>query len=283
MIFYYAPGGGLGHLTRGRRVLETLGLTREAAFLTASPYATDVRVTGTIPVVGMPKSLEGDRDAHRAWMHDAIAGADRLIVDTFPAGIQGELDGLDAPMDLVARSLRWDTYRREVPCALPHFDTIWSIEPLEPAHETALRMQSTSWRSLDLRMALPLAEDFQSDWLIVHSGPADEVHELVAYAEELRRIEESSERVLVATRCAIPLPSEFELIDAYPITHLLAGATRIVSAAGYNIMLETESHHDKHHPIPFPRRYDDQYARASRRRAPSQLWSGGLQPTGHSR
>lgn len=268
MIFYYAPGGGLGHLTRGRRVLETLGLTREAAFLTASPYATDVRVTGNISVVAMPTTLEGDVDAHRTWMRDVIAGAARLIVDTFPAGIQGELGELDVPMDLVARSLRWDAYQREVPSPLPHFDTVWSLEPLEPEHEITLRAHATSWRSLDLMpaTAATIADPSAAYWLIVHSGPADEVRELVAHARELQRIGESSERVLVATRCPIPLPPRFELIDAYPVTHLLAGATRILSAAGYNIMLETENHHGKHHPIPFARRYDDQYARAGRRR-----------------
>ncbi|MEO8379217.1 MAG: hypothetical protein ABI779_06100 [Acidobacteriota bacterium] len=267
MILYYAPGGGLGHLTRGRRVLETLGLASDAAFLTASPYATDVRVTGNLPVVSMPATLEGDLEAHRAWMRDAVAGADRLIIDTFPAGIQGELEDFGVPMDLVARSLRWDVYRREVPSPLPRFDRIWSIEPLRHEHETALRAQATSWSALDLRT--PPSDECPRQapyWLIVHSGPPHEVEELVAHAEELRRIEGSSEPVLVATRSTIALPPAFERIDAVPVTHLLAGATRIVSAAGYNIMLETEPHRAKHHPIPFARRYDDQYARATRRR-----------------
>jgi hypothetical protein len=266
MIFYYAPGGGLGHLTRGRRVLEVFGLTHDATFITASPYAIDVRVTGNIPVVTMPASLDGDVDAHRAWMRNAIAGADRVIVDTFPAGIQGELTNLDARMDLVARSLRWGAYRRAVPSPLPRFDTIWSIEPLEAEHEATLRAHAISWRDLDLRTAPDNATSSSDYWLIVHSGPADEVRELIAHCEELRRMDGSHERVLVATRCAIPLPHGFERIDAYPVTHLFAGAPRIISAAGFNIMLETESCREKHHPVPFARRYDDQYARAMRRR-----------------
>ncbi|HEX7829748.1 MAG TPA: hypothetical protein VF787_08830, partial [Thermoanaerobaculia bacterium] len=209
MIFYYAPGGGLGHLTRGRRVLETLGLTHDATFITASTYATDARVTGNIPVIAMPTTLDGDVDAHRTWMRDAIAGADRVIVDTFPAGIQGELSGVDARMELVARSLRWDAYRRAVSSPLPRFDTIWTIEPLEAEHESALRAHATSWRELDLRAANVATDDSPPNlnyWLIVHSGPADEVRELVAHAEELGRIEGPPERVLVATRCAIELP-----------------------------------------------------------------------------
>ncbi|HEX7831511.1 MAG TPA: hypothetical protein VF787_17780, partial [Thermoanaerobaculia bacterium] len=227
--------------------------------------------------------LDGDVDAHRTWMRDAIAGADRVIVDTFPAGIPGELSGVDARMELVARSLRWDAYRRAVSAPLPRFDTIWSIEPLEAEHESALRAHATSWRELDLRADdrlracrstrpvewRALSPPNLNYWLIVHSGPADEVRELVAHAEELGRIEGPPERVLVATRCAIALPEGFELIDAYPVTQLFAGAEKIISAAGFNIMLETESCREKHHPVPFARRYDDQYARAMRRRTSS--------------
>jgi hypothetical protein len=124
MILYYAVGGGLGHLTRGRRVLEALGL--DAAFVTASEYAGDPRVTGGIPVI----------DARGPWQQETAC--DRLIVDTFPCGIQGELSGLDVPMDLVARRLRWEEYRRAVPAPLPRFDTVYWLEDLEPAHKAAL-------------------------------------------------------------------------------------------------------------------------------------------------
>ena len=110
-------------------------------------------------------------------------------------------------------------------------------------------------------------ESSESYWLIVHSGPDDEVRELVAYTEELRRLDHSCERVLVATRCAIPLPDGFELMDAYPVLHLYADAERIVSAAGFNVMQETEPWREKHHVVPFARKFDDQYFRAAKRRA----------------
>jgi hypothetical protein len=270
MILYYALGGGLGHLTRGRRVLEALGLATDAAFVTASVYAADTRVTGGIPVIEVPSHLESDVAAHRAWLRELEC--DRLIADTFPCGIQGELCELDAPMDLVARRLRWDEYRRAVPMPLPRFGTVWCVEDLEPAHKAAL--QCDLWSA---EAALPLcnvrewesggvASALHGFWLIVHSGPEDEVRELVAYAQELLRVASKRERVLVATRCTIALPNGFELIDAYPVTRLFEPATCIISAAGFNIMLETEPYRDKHHAVPFARKFDDQYARASRRR-----------------
>lgn len=273
MILYYAVGGGLGHLTRARRVLETLGLAGDAAIVTASPYASDARVTGGIPIVAVPPRLEHSVEEHRAWMRGLAA--ERLIVDTFPGGIHGELRGLDVPMDLVARLLRWDEYRRAVPGPLPSFATAWIVEELEPDHDAFVRGNSRRVVSLDLRRPPAAAPDRGAPfWLIVHSGPEDEVRELVAYTSELRDlVPNAPDRILVATRCNTPLPPGFETLDAYPATLLYAHATRIISAAGFNVMLETEPWKHKHDVVPFARRFDDQYRRAARRRLTPQLSS----------
>ncbi|MEA2490445.1 MAG: hypothetical protein QOH21_2237 [Acidobacteriota bacterium] len=267
MILYYALGGGLGHLTRGRRVLEALGLTHDAAFLTASPYARDPRVTGGIPVIPVPPHLEHTPTAHHRWLRDVVRRADRLLVDTFPAGIQGELHGLDVEMDFVARILRWDEYRRAVPGQLPTFERIWLAEQLSPEQEPFVRQHGRHVAPLDLPVTAGEA-DPDDHWLIVHSGPADEVRELVAYTAELRALATTKpSRILVASPCSIPLPQGFAPIDAYPATHLFPSAAKIITAAGYNVMLETTPWRHKHEIVPFARRFDDQYLRASRRKA----------------
>ncbi|MDP9194764.1 MAG: hypothetical protein M3P06_23965 [Acidobacteriota bacterium] len=269
MILYYAVGGGLGHLTRGRRVLEILGLEKQAAFVTASPYARDARVTGGIPIIEVPPHLEHAPLEHRAWLRDLIRERkpDRLIADAFPAGIQGELSGLVVAMDHVARVLRLDEYRR-VTEHLPRFDTTWIVEELAPDHEALLRAQSERVIALDLTpvpMERVATEPF---WLIVHSGPEEEVLELIAYAMNLRELaDDRPERIVVASRCNVPLPPGFESSDEYPVTHLFPKAARIISAAGFNVMCETAAWAGKHHVVPFSRRFDDQYLRASRRRA----------------
>lgn len=270
MILYYALGGGLGHLTRGRRVLEALGLARDAAFVTASSFARDPRVTAGIPVVDVPPHLERNRDAHHAWLCDIARDAERVILDTFPCGIQGEVYGLDVPMDLVARLLRWDEYRAAVPNPLPHFDTVWRIEDLAPKHEAALRAHSRAVVSLDLMPASTPTMAIENYWVVVHSGPQDEVRELVQYANELRSIAENPpERVIVISRCTVPLPNGFASQDLYPASQLFPAASRIISAAGFNVMLETEPWRAKHHVVPFARKFDDQYSRAARRRTES--------------
>jgi hypothetical protein len=46
----------------------------------------------------------------------------------------------------------------------------------------------------------------------------------------------------------------------------LPRASRIVTACGFNVMRQTEPYRDRHTFLPFPRRYDDQFTRAARRR-----------------
>ena len=269
MIFYYAVGGGLGHLTRGRRVLEALGLQERAAFVTASPYARDARVTGGIPVIEVPAQLERAPAEHRAWLRNLLRDRqpERLIADAFPAGLQGELSGLPMAMDHVARILRLDEYRQAVIDDVPQFGTTWMVEELAPDHEAFVRANSGQVLALDLAPVPPAHVAPESFWLVVHSGPEEEVSELVEYAANLRDLAAGPpDRVIVASRCSVPLPAGFEHTDEYPVTHLFPSSARIISAAGFNVMCETAGWAEKHHVVPFARRFDDQYLRAARRR-----------------
>jgi hypothetical protein len=300
VIAVYAIGGGAGHVTRARRVIDALGI-RSHAFIVATP--SDPRAASGIPLIEVPRSLEGDVAAHRAWL-EAIE-CERMIVDVFPAGIQGELSGFDhVPLDFVGRLLRLDEYRRATNDAeWPHFETAYVVEagapevrakrvvlldltaavtvrPARPAAPVGkasatspliaspvvtpslASLDATAQRSSQPLGSQPLGSARGSFWLIVHSGPAEEVHELMAYTREL-----TTAHVLVATACDVVMPSDFARIDAFPVSHLYADAERIVSAAGFNVMLETEPWRDKHIVLPFPRRFDDQFARAARRKS----------------
>jgi len=271
MIVYYAAGGGLGHATRARRVLDALRI--EDAVIVASAPA-DARVTGRYRVVQAPCDLRA-------------LDPERIIADAFPLGMFGELADVGVPLDYVARLLRWDEYRRCVPHPLPRFGTTYLAEevthavPSERVVALDLRVDAAPApfeRIVDLTRsagvlagwtggvppprrdgAQPAVGTTALPWLVVHSGPESEVRELVAYAEELQRIEGDASEIVVASQCGIG-------VDIIPASALFAGAKRIVSAAGFNVMLETEPYRDKHHIVPMPRRFDDQFARAARRR-----------------
>ncbi|MEY4581528.1 MAG: hypothetical protein RL701_6231, partial [Pseudomonadota bacterium] len=115
-LVYYALGGGLGHLVRARAFLHTLGLRDRALVLTASPHALDARVMEGLAISLVPEHLERDQQALQSFLADEISrvAADCLCVDTFPAGLLGELEGITSPPHVqrwhVARLLRWNVY-----------------------------------------------------------------------------------------------------------------------------------------------------------------------------
>src|SRR5204863_1331180 len=84
--------------------------------------------------------------------------------------------------------------------------------------------------------------------LVVHSEP-HEREELLAYAREVCRAE----------GVADPIVSP----DVYPATLIAANATRIFTGGGFNAMRQF-GHDRRHRPLPFERRFDDQYARVAR-------------------
>jgi hypothetical protein len=242
VILYYALGGGLGHLTRARKVLNALGLLDTAVLLTASRFARDPRVTGGLPVLPVPRGLGHDREAFRAWLEPVLREADELIVDSFPAGILGELSGMALPPARhVARRLRWDAYLERVDGPLPDYDVVYEVEPITHA-----------LRGLAQPLALPrspVGEPLVDEphWLVVHSGPQPEIEALVARAEG-------------APRLVVVGPGHR---DVYPVAPHLAHAERIVTAAGFNAVHEAAPWRERHTVVPFGRALDDQFARAA--------------------
>ncbi len=273
-VLYYALGGGLGHLARARAVLHTLGCERDALVLSASPFAEDPRVLGGIAARLVPTELERDLAGLRAFVSAEIEryGADCLCVDTFPAGILGELCEFTSAGELwhVARLLRFDEYTKLLSGAPPNFDRCFRVEPLSQAHEVFLARCCERVEDLELRepgregatQSLVPSHDY---WLVVHSGPEKELHELVAFADELRAAEGTDVPLHVASLC--PLTERFagvETIDPFSARSLFPEAGRIVTAAGFNLMRETQPYRHKHVVMPMPRRFDDQYERARR-------------------
>ena len=277
MLLHYALGGGLGHLVRARAFLHTLGLEGEATLFTSSRFAGDSRVTGGLPLVRVPTSLDGDHEGLRAFLEATLAQAraTRLVVDAFPAGLLGELAGWAPPPGLVlwhvARLLRWDRYAADASPRLPRFDATFVVEELHDDHRRALEEASRELRPLDLvDPPSPPPDPVEGRYdLVLHSGPDEETLDLVACARELAAAGGRGARVVLASpdRPA-GLPDDVEWRDAFPATGLCAAADRIVAAAGFNAVRQTEPWREKRFLVPYPRRFDDPFARAARARGP---------------
>jgi hypothetical protein len=255
VILYYALGGGLGHLTRARKVLDALGT--DATLLTASRFAGDPRVTGDLPVLQVPRHLGHDRERFREWLDGALAALrpDELIVDSFPGGILGELCGMTLPPARhVARRLRWDAYAERLDGPLPRYDLIYGLEPVSHDHARALTGRVEKLALPATSPGEPLVDE--PHWLVVHSGPDHELDRLLARAADAPRI------VVVSPRRPARLPGRAQWRDVYPVAPHLAHAERIVTAAGFNLMQETAHLRDRHTFVPFERALDDQFARS---------------------
>lgn len=285
MILYYAMGGGLGHLTRARAVAHTLGIRDRMAILTASPSARDRRVRGDAEIVEVPPDLSTDPPAYRAWLRGVFdrLSPGEIYLDSFPAGILGELENFmlpgGVPVHHVARLLRWPEYRKRLGDQPLTLARSYVVEPLAPEHEAFLHAHSREIVPLALEdpPAVPgdeslgrlqhLVRDGRPLWLVVHAGPPDEIRELVTYAEELRRAEGAPARIVLASpRRPDGFASGLTHLDLYPASLAFALADCIVTACGFNAMRQTESYRERHRFLPFPRRLDDQFARAARRR-----------------
>ncbi len=112
MNLYYAIGGGLGHLTRARAFLETFGIEKETAILTASEFAKDKRIVGDIKIVEVSKSFALERDEYKDFLQKVLDEPEvkTLYLDSFPFGIQGEFNDLDlskTELIYIARLLDW--------------------------------------------------------------------------------------------------------------------------------------------------------------------------------
>ena len=277
---YYALGGGHGHLTRARAVLATLGM--QARVLAVPRYAQDPELTHGLDLLPLPADLVNSPGDLGAWLGRLLweTRPRRLMLDSFPCGLLGELAGMALPSGLqihyLARLLRWEQYARRIRGVPPPLARVYLLEPLNPDHADWLARLGA--RPVPLRLVDPdrpppldalarFAALPPPRWLVVHSGPAAEIDALLAYARDLAAAEAVRPTlVLVAPRSLTgPDPGVVRLYAA-PANALYPLAERILTACGFNAMRETLPYRDRHRFLPMPRALDDQYARATQRR-----------------
>lgn len=264
MLLYYAAGGGLGHVTRARAFLHGAGLD--------GVIVTSEKVPGVETLV-VPRC---ERHEYREWLRSL--GAQRIILDTFPAGLMHEFDDFDLPctFDYVARYVTWPRYAPMV--KPPRFETTYVLEPL---HEEQQRfvVANSARVERDVRLVDPPSGDdirIEEPYaLVIHSGDVDEVEELIDYAQLIARAE-GELPIVVATRAALHR-DDVTIVDAYPVTSLAQHAQRIITGAGFNCMRQFGGD-PRHRPIPFPRRFDDQFLRAARYRSSERSMRSNCEP-----
>lgn len=228
---YLAPGSGLGHVTRALaiclRLRRDFGV--EMPIVTDSPFAKGLAGLARFPFVEV--------DDVAGWVR--VEKPRAVVTDTFPLAC-------DALQIHLARRLKR-------PSAVPAAELIVELEPLSGDHREALSTVRCPRVALDgpvvldpsLLPARSLPRELDRDGLslVVHSGPAEEVRQLVA-------LEPAA--LVLSPWCGL---------EHFPASVLYSKARRILTGAGYNSMAELLAHRGKHTAIAFERHYDDQAAR----------------------
>ncbi|GAA4835489.1 hypothetical protein [Algivirga pacifica] len=272
-VLYYCLGGGLGHLSRAKVILDTYQVN-DYRILTASHWATKIFPSSVC--IQVPSSLEKDILGLREYLRKVLIDytPDRIMIDTFPAGIMGELtkDLLgEIPLLWVCRRLKWQAYQPKLPNVPLFFEQALLMESLEQEHLDYLSVTSKEVLAFSWPKTLPVCTisltDYLSEsesqkplWLLVHSTPQEEVEALADYAQEVALIEGIDPCFILITMEAVEMDGVkvvpyFPAIDFYPF------ADRIFTGAGFNSIQWAKVSGIKHHILPFERRYDDQFAR----------------------
>lgn len=282
-ILYYAPGGGLGHMRRAAKLAQQLDFGSGWVLAASAAPALARWLPAGAKLEIIPAELSNQPAALREWINALLArlAPSALYVDAFPGGLFGECCGLALPAGMetihVARLLDWARYAQRLTAPLPRFNRILMLEPLHHAHQQALEAASSSIQPLILdapvttdvakpdKAAAATTPNNAPLWLIAHSEPLDEVHDLLAYAQAAARAEHVAPRFAVISACAGTAPgvewhADADAIDWYP------RASRLFTAAGFNTLHETRPWRQRQHIMPMPRALDDQFERARRER-----------------
>ena len=282
-ILCYALGGGLGHLTRTRAALYTLGIDeRTALVMSPMAMARDRRVVGDACPIIAPLEQERYRNGLGAWVEKMVKeiGPTRLLLDAFPSGILGELHDTSLLHDLsiihLARRLRWSVYAPMLKGKGLRFDQVYRLEELEPEHERYLRDHAGTIDDLALadppicagddedRVIASLRDGARPLWIIVHAGSREEVLELARMAAGVPGAGRGPSRVVVVSPGAVV--DGFECVDIYPASLLFPIADRIITAGGFNVMRQAAPFRERHTAYPLTRRFDDQRWRVGQSR-----------------
>lgn len=285
MILYYAVGGGLGHLTRARAVVHSLGLHDDIVFVSASPFGRDNRVLGGSHHISVPPGIASDLKVYREWLQDIIeaVGPRLMFIDAFPGGLIGEFCDFCFPRGLqlyhISRLLRWDRYKGRLKGEPPHYEMTFCVEPLTAEHREFLLRCSNDVTSLELidppepesRQVRSLFEQVHEQgrkvWLVVHSAPDWETEELYRIAVAgARRGDEPAQIIIIAPPGLSGEQEGATHLSVYPAASLFSLADHVVTACGFNAMRQGCICGNRHIFHPFERSLDDQYLRAERQR-----------------
>ncbi|MGF1527761.1 MAG: glycosyltransferase [Candidatus Competibacterales bacterium] len=278
-LLWYAPGGGLGHVTRAVAILRHLRPHLhevEPLLVVTSPHLHGPLLQG-IPTLRLPSRFEwqafgdGAGDLARAFqgLFAALGPWALLVVDSFADGLAGELTP-DLLAQVPRRALIYRLGATD-PRQSPGWSLYQSILAPYPSHPCpgAEAVGYVLLRSPREVLSPPRArrqlgvDDQRPLILALHAGDPGEVASLFTLVS--RAFDALGERGHL--RLLTPLPTTEghrpQQLYYYPAVEVLPGADLVVAAAGYNSVAEVGALGKRALLCPFTRSHDDQRLRAT--------------------
>jgi hypothetical protein len=275
-VLIYAPGGGLGHFTRALSLSITLRLSNVTLLVSSIPEPVDFHYNTDIHQI--PQSVQSDKSEFRDWFTNAILTCkpDVFIIDTFPAGIIGELNEVDLSTlytVLLGRNLKIDAYRRTADQIRNRINQICLVERVFDHYLQYLKNLCSDISDLNINDPFERCEKdpvFVSSikqcsgakWLLVHSGTQDECEKLYEYAQKIARLHSVNPFFFLCGDFNRSLENPMQIVfNMYPVCQYYSLFDRVITGAGYNSVRQVKKYAHAYNFYPFERLYDDQYAR----------------------
>jgi len=280
MYLFYTLGGGLGHLTRVLAFINTQCMDSSQCVILSSQEIAHA-IFPDSPCIILPNHLkDSPKKLFEAIMEIIVFHKIRIVfMDTFPNGIIGEwsfLQNHKFEINYIARLLNWNNYKPLTEGHKINFQKTYIIEPLSEPHNNFITQHSKSVQTFtidypkvpeDKEIVQKLLSIRKPMWLIAHSYPVDEVLQLYDYAQDLAKVQNKNYSFVIISSSPIEgISSQVLQLNIFPAYPFFIYADRIFTGCGFNSMKQTETIKEKHSFIPFPRRFDDQFQRASIRR-----------------
>ena len=271
----YALGGGLGHLHRSLalgRAAASMGhsihILTNSRFASHIPWQKELGAKGNLTAIPSTLKREETIGITADWIEQI--DYDRLVVDTFPRGLGGELANIlpiiDRPRILVHRNLNQDyveNYNLEK--ALGHFDRIILPGETAPFANNKRSRMTEPWLIRDADELV----DAESARLSLGMNPSDQRPLMIVCSSGLSGEEEASLHLKDqlsghldhwCVKLTSPIPGKGDL-SPWPLLTLMNGIDALVGSGGYNTVNEARATGTPLFAKPLPRIYDRQTTR----------------------
>lgn len=276
----YALGGGWGHLTRALSLGRIAATQRKVRIITNSPYAQHISDEGCL-IHWIPDNAGFSKTC--IYVREILLNNhyNRLIIDTFPRGLGGELADIlpqlhHIPRILIHRDInpRYITAKQLRPFVVENFDLVivpgegedLPFSDLPSVQHTAPWLIRNDWelpeRMIVRSHILKINEPVKTV-LVCAAGQTSELSFFGQLALRLHQNFPDCAVRILAANCPEECP-EALWISHHPGIECLAAADIVVGGAGYNTVYECASVGVPLVGLAFPRLYDRQEKRVSK-------------------